>query len=161
MKEDWRRVETIEEGDDPESLRLVNLSVSCNHCSEPPCIAVCPTGYLFKETEYGLVLIDESKRCVSCKRCRAACPWGAPQFFSEESRIPMTKCDLCRERIAEGLKPACVAACVTRALDAGPMEELSRRHPGAQREAPGFDTDMGSSGGSRTHPNILFKFRPR
>jgi anaerobic dimethyl sulfoxide reductase subunit B (iron-sulfur subunit) len=139
MKETWRHVTVVECGENPESLRLFNLSLSCNHCEAPSCVAACPTGHIIKETGFGLVISEPESPCISCGACRDACPWQIPQFSSPDMRYPMTKCDFCQERIAEGLKPACVAACVTRALDAAPMEELLVRYPDAQRSTPGFD----------------------
>lgn len=152
MKESLRRVTRLLEGDEPPNVRGFNLSLSCNHCTDPACVTACPTGRLYKEGERGLVLEDPEKRCVSCMRCRAACPWDAPQFCPDLSRPVMVKCDMCAGRLDEGRKPACVAACPMRALDAGPMEELKRRYPDSVREVRGFSAN-------ETGPNIIFKKR--
>lgn len=64
----------------------------------------------------------------------------------------MTKCDLCIDRIKMGLKPACVASCIGRALECGPIDELRKLHPGATIYALGFEPQ-------NTEPSILFKSR--
>lgn len=86
--------------------RLVPASVSCLHCSEPACAAVCPTGAITKGSD-GVVRTDRSL-CVGCRACLEACPVGAPQFGSDGL---MHKCELCG-----GNAPACVSACPTQAL---------------------------------------------
>ena len=145
MQENWRRVETFEEGTCPTDLRLSHLTVSCQHCSDPVCAAVCPVHRIWKEPHFGAVLVSEEIACLSCGRCLRACPWDAPQFWRPPGRkglkpgeapAPMTKCDLCYERISSGRKPACAAACPTRALIAGPEEALRKRFPDAVRAVP-------------------------
>ena len=107
-----------------------NLSLSCNHCEKPVCAEVCPTGAV-RRGEDGVVLLDSTK-CMGCRYCEWACPYGAPRF--DEVRGVMTKCTLCADRLDEGLAPSCVAACPMRALDFGPLEEMKERFP----EANGF-----------------------
>ncbi|SHN68485.1 DMSO/selenate family reductase complex B subunit [Desulfovibrio litoralis] len=100
------------------------LSVSCNHCNDPKCVAACPTGATHKN-ENGLVVIDAS-RCVGCKNCSWNCPYSAPQFNEEKQH--MTKCDFCADRLAQNLAPVCVLSCPARALDFGPTEELIAKY---------------------------------
>lgn len=107
-----------------------NLSLSCNHCERPVCAEVCPTGAVARRDD-GVVLLDSTK-CMGCRYCEWACPYGAPRF--DEARGVMTKCTLCADRLDEGLAPSCVAACPMRALDFGPLEEMKARFP----EASGF-----------------------
>ena len=73
--------------------------------------------------------------------------------------VPMVKCDLCIERIRVGLKPACVAACRARALDAAPLDALAARYPGAKRETVDLPTDISESTKKHTCPSWLFKPR--
>lgn len=117
----WRRVTEIESGKYP-SVAITNLSLSCMHCAKPACAAVCPTGAISKRSEDGIVVVDQTK-CIGCRYCAFACPFGAPQFGSSGL---MQKCDLCLERTAQGKDPACVATCTTKALHSGTMEELAK-----------------------------------
>jgi anaerobic dimethyl sulfoxide reductase subunit B (iron-sulfur subunit) len=166
MKENWRRVSVVEYGDVPPDVDVLNLSLSCNHCDDPACGRSCPTGYIYKEPDYGVVLVDEEKECLSCGRCNKACPWGSPQFYDnnfkkygqkDPAKPRMTKCTLCIDRIKEGLKPACVAGCTMRALDAGPIDELKQNHPGWTAQVDNFLRVGTLSSETSTKPNIIFK----
>ena len=97
-----------------------NLSLSCNHCEEPVCAEVCPTGAVRRRPD-GVVLLD-SDACMGCRYCEWACPYGAPRF--DEERGVMTKCTLCADRLGDGLAPSCVSACPMRALDFGTRDEM-------------------------------------
>ena len=101
------------------------LSVSCNHCADPACTKVCPTGAMHKRTKDGLVVVDE-QICIGCRYCEMACPYGAPQYNSEKKH--MTKCDGCYELIEQNKKPLCVSSCPLRALDFGPIDELREKY---------------------------------
>jgi anaerobic dimethyl sulfoxide reductase subunit B (iron-sulfur subunit) len=90
-----------------------NLSMACNHCEKPICAEVCPTHAIVKRHD-GIVLIDADK-CIGCKYCSWACPYGAPQYDDEHGC--MTKCTFCFDNIDAGLPPSCVAACPLRVLE--------------------------------------------
>jgi molybdopterin-containing oxidoreductase family iron-sulfur binding subunit len=96
--------------------------VLCNHCENPPCVRACPTQATFKRESDGIVLMD-FHRCIGCRFCMAACPFGARSFnyrdprpFIKETskKYPtrmkgvVEKCNFCAERLAEGQLPACV-----------------------------------------------------
>lgn len=109
------------------------LSIACNHCDDPACAKVCPSGAMQKH-EDGFVLIDQSL-CIGCGYCRMACPYGAPQFNKALGR--MTKCDGCHERVTqEGKKPICVESCPLRALDFAPVTELRAKYGTLAAVAP-------------------------
>ncbi len=175
MKEDWRRVTTSETGSVAMDGKGVfsstvdrrYISVGCNHCEDPACVKVCPMGIISKDPQYGAVLVS-NVGCISCGRCREACPWEAPQFYDPEyrsysygapDRPRMTKCTMCLDRIKNNLKPACVAACWNRALDAGPLTELKSKYPSAESVLPDFPDDRVAALGINTKPSILFKVK--
>lgn len=93
-------------------VERVSAPIACAHCSDAPCIEACPTKALRRDERAGSVLINQD-RCIGCRMCLIACPFGAPQF---EAKGKMIKCDLCPERLAKGEKPACVSACTADAL---------------------------------------------
>ncbi len=101
-----------------------NLSISCNHCEQPICVEVCPAAAM-TQREDGLVLL-EPDRCIGCRYCEWACPYGAPQY--DEAAGRMTKCTFCVDDVDGGGVPACVSACPLRALDFGLREELEERY---------------------------------
>lgn len=99
------------------------IFMPCFHCENPWCVPACPTGAMQRRPEDGIVFVDETL-CVGCKVCVNACPWGAPQFDKAKRRV--VKCDLCMDRIDQGLKPACVTTCTTHCLKFGPVEEMTQ-----------------------------------
>ena len=118
-----RRVGSFECGMYPE-VGMFHLTVSCNHCDDPACVAGCPTGAMFKSDDGTVQHVDDC--CVVCRNCMITCPYGAPQFDPERKK--MTKCDFCRDYLEQGLPPSCVAACPCRALDYGEYDELLKRY---------------------------------
>ncbi|MDX1397289.1 MAG: formate dehydrogenase FDH3 subunit beta, partial [Oceanospirillum sp.] len=119
-----------------------SISVACMHCTDAPCMAVCPTD-CFYQTDDGIVLHDKDL-CIGCGYCLFACPFGAPQFPQEEAfgeRGKMDKCTFCAggpeddpivekekygaNRIAEGKLPLCAEMCSTKALLAGDAQVVS------------------------------------
>ncbi|KAA0687812.1 sulfate reduction electron transfer complex DsrMKJOP subunit DsrO [Azospirillum brasilense] len=80
----------------------------CNHCENPPCIPVCPTGATFQRRD-GIVVVDNTV-CVGCAYCVQACPYDA-RFINHETQTA-DKCTFCVHRVEAGLLPACVETCV-------------------------------------------------
>ena len=128
----WRRVFTYGGGSWipaggtllPNNVFSYSVSTACMHCQNPACVAVCPTGAITKRAD-GVVLIDASK-CIGCRYCEWACPYGAPAFNSQTGT--MTKCTFCQDLLAQGQPPACVASCPMRALDFGELSELQAKY---------------------------------
>jgi Fe-S-cluster-containing hydrogenase component 2 len=83
------------------------LPVVCQQCLEPACATVCPTNAISKETATDRVVVDHD-RCIGCKMCVMACPFGAMGVDPHENRV--SKCDLC-----DGA-PTCVSFCEAGAL---------------------------------------------
>ena len=88
---------------------------------------MCESGAIYKEDEFGAVLVDQDK-CTGCRKCYDACPYGAPRFATDEPTCKMSKCDMCIDRLAEGKQPACTQSCPLRAFDFGPIDELVEKY---------------------------------
>ena len=106
-----------------EKLHHMKFLVLCNHCDNPPCVRVCPTKATFRRPD-GMVMMD-MHRCIGCRYCMAACPFGARSFNWKNPRPYVNevnqnyptreigvveKCTFCDERVAAGKMPACVEA---------------------------------------------------
>lgn len=94
----------------------------CRHCLEPACVSVCPVGAMYR-TEQGIVLYD-SKRCMGCRYCMMACPFGIPRYEWDTPAPLVRKCTLCYERLQEGKLPACVENCPEKVMVFGERSEL-------------------------------------
>jgi anaerobic dimethyl sulfoxide reductase subunit B (iron-sulfur subunit) len=128
----------------PNNVYAYALSMACMHCEKAICTEVCPTGAITKR-EDGVVLID-TKKCIGCRYCEWACPYGAPQF--REDLGVMTKCDFCQDLQAQGQNPACVDACVMRALQFGELDDLRSQHGDQAAIEPLPAADI-------THPSLV------
>jgi Fe-S-cluster-containing dehydrogenase component len=101
----------------------------CMHCEDPvaPCAQVCPV-LAITITADGVVQQAETSRCIGCRNCVYACPFGVPKFDTD-ARL-MKKCNLCYDRTSQGLKPWCAQACPTQALWYGTYEEFMEEREG-------------------------------
>ena len=140
----WNRVltEGCERFDSAEgtypNLSRSYLPLACQHCENPACERVCPTGATYKDDK-GRVEIDYDK-CIGCRMCMAACPYNARTFNWNEpvratgasygdARVPergrgvMEKCTLCKERTDEGDEPMCVRCCPADARIFGDLDD--------------------------------------
>lgn len=115
--------ECTAEGIHTSSCYSYNVSMACNHCENPACVRVCPTGAMHKDDQTGLVAVD-ADRCVGCGYCHMACPYNAPKVDRQLGHS--VKCDGCASRVAQGDGPICVQACPTRALAFGTSEEMAK-----------------------------------
>jgi anaerobic dimethyl sulfoxide reductase subunit B (iron-sulfur subunit) len=121
----------------------------CYHCENPLCVKACKHEALVKEDTYGAVLTD-ADRCEGCRSCWKACPYGAPQFESDDEGAKMSKCTMCMDRLKEGLTPICVLSCSMRALEFGPLADLIKKY-GDLRRLEDMPKD------SITRPAAVFK----
>jgi formate dehydrogenase iron-sulfur subunit len=112
-------VQVVEEDGE---LHRVFVKRQCMHCVDPACVSACPVGALQK-TDEGPVVYD-CTRCIGCRYCMVACPFGVPKFEWGEPLPKIQKCTFCADRQAEGLEPACSAACPTGALTFGDRDAL-------------------------------------
>jgi Fe-S-cluster-containing dehydrogenase component len=107
-----------------EKIKDMPFLVLCNHCENPACVRVCPTQATFKRKSDGIVMMD-MHRCIGCRFCMAACPYGARSFnyrdprpfikvenkeYPTRTKGVVEKCTFCTERLAIGKLPACVEA---------------------------------------------------
>lgn len=103
------------------------VSTSCMHCEEPACASVCPAGAI-KKAEDGVVYVDKD-RCIGCKYCYQACPFGVPTYSS----AAMDKCDCCTlGGTRPGNAPRCAEVCKFGALHFGTVDELLAQCPDAK-----------------------------
>lgn len=103
----WRRVGELEGGHYP-NVQRHHLSMGCNHCLEPSCLIGCPVEAYTKDPATGVV-IHSADTCIGCQYCTWNCSYGVPQYNPERGVVG--KCDLCHNRLDDGMAPACVAAC--------------------------------------------------
>ncbi len=123
----------------PEANRVF-VPVLCNHCREATCIDVCPTKATYQRDD-GIVMIDY-KKCIGCVACIEHCPYKVRQLVTDNrvlfsdgesvfekpvfDPIPnnvVTKCDFCFHRVDQGIKPACVEVCPTKARIFGDLSD--------------------------------------
>ena len=139
----FNRVHTFEATpDDGGPGWTVHFPKSCLHCEDAACVTVCPTGASYKRAEDGIVLVDEDK-CIGCKLCSWACPYGAREFDAEVG--VMKKCTMCIDRIYnENLEeidrvPACVTTCPVSARHFGDLADPDSEVSTMVRERGGYD----------------------
>ncbi|MGH3348064.1 MAG: 4Fe-4S dicluster domain-containing protein [Nocardioides sp.] len=111
-------VKYVDSGTFPDSRRDFGV-MRCNHCTDAPCVAICPTGSLFKRPD-GIVDFDGSV-CIGCKSCMQACPYDA--IYIDEETHTAAKCNFCAHRVDEGLEPACVVVCPTHSIWVGDLDD--------------------------------------
>ena len=187
----WREIHDVEVGDYPTAennwahLEVFMAVYSCMHCENPACVDACAYNAISKRQADGVVIINRDK-CQGLGECIRACPYGAPRIADDAQEVPTLplstatkghtaqKCNFCLDRIYHEpesgkpkLKPTCVGACLTRALDFGTLQELTEKYPDAVSIAdgsiPGFPADDKGSDGrtlsKRTNPSFLVKLR--
>jgi phenylacetyl-CoA:acceptor oxidoreductase subunit 1 len=177
----WRRVIDVETGEFPDVERLF-LVTGCQHCAEPPCVPVCPTGATWQR-EDGLVIQDYDV-CIGCGYCAVSCPYQArtiahdqrwyygretrqEQATKHEERLGVAqKCTFCKDRVDDGLArgltpgvdpeatPACSAACIAQAIQFGDFNDPNSNVSQLVRDNPYFqlNPDIG------TDPQIKYLY---
>lgn len=140
----WCRVAFREHGDNGRVDWLMSKQ-GCMHCNDAACMQACPAGAIYR-TEYGTVNIDEV-RCIGCNYCVVACPFRVVGFDRRTSKA--RKCTFCIDRLANGLEPACAAACPTGSISFGDAQDivpeatvrLDRLRAGGRRNAGIYGLD--------------------
>ena len=116
----WIHVVTVGPKKVGDKLVVDFLPMTCVHCAKPPCIDACPTDAITKRHD-GIVVIDPAL-CNGCMACIPACSFAAPQFNPEKNVVE--KCNLCLDRVENGLKPSCVQACPSAAIYFGEVNDV-------------------------------------
>ncbi|NIN96381.1 MAG: 4Fe-4S dicluster domain-containing protein [Anaerolineae bacterium] len=136
----WGKVVMGERGEGT-SARRTALPSLCMHCSNAPCVQVCPTGASHKRAD-GIVAVDYDK-CMGCRYCEVACPYDARTFvdgiepyypdfgftpyeelmFKKHQAGVVEKCNFCLERVEQGQEPACVQTCIAYARHFGDLDD--------------------------------------
>jgi molybdopterin-containing oxidoreductase family iron-sulfur binding subunit len=149
---------------DKQTGRAVSLPMLCQHCENPPCADVCPTGASFKRAD-GIVLVDKHI-CIGCRYCMMACPYKARSFIHEDlenqkAHSPRGKgtveaCNFCVHRVDNDGQPACVEACTQSGHQAmlfgdlnDPSSEISKRL--ASQSSTALRADM------RLNPGVRYQ----
>ncbi len=155
----------------PEELLERPTLVACNHCKNPPCVRVCPTQATWKRAD-GIVMMD-MHRCVGCRYCLVACPYGSRSFnfvdpvphipketFNHEYPTRMKgvaeKCDFCTERLARGEEPACVEACKKKGVGALVFGDLKDESSPVAEKVAEYDT-LRRKPSLGTQPHVFYK----
>ena len=138
----------------------------CNHCDNPPCTRVCPTQATWKREADGIVMMDWH-RCIGCRYCVVACPYGSRSFnwkdprpaidditpdYPTRMRGVVEKCTFCEERLARGRQPACVEACPNDEIVFGDLNDPRSK----VREILAERMAIRRKAGLGTHPEVYY-----
>ena len=145
----WLRIYEWETGAFP-TPEINTLFAPCYHCQKPVCVDAA-NGAMFKEPNYGVVLIDPNQSTsASLRAAWEACPYGSIVFDSDAPNANASKCTMCVDRLDQGLMPICVLSCQMRALDFGPIDSLTNKY-GSNAQLTGMPDP------STTNPSVVFK----
>ena len=107
----------------------------CMNCADPACASVCPVAAL-RKTADGPVIYEEA-RCMGCRYCMAACPFGVPKYEWSKLLPKVQKCTMCADRVQAGKPTACAEACPTGATKFGERDELIKEAEQRLHDSPG------------------------
>jgi len=133
-----------------QKLEGLNVRRLCMHCLVPTCVSVCPVGALIKTAE-GPVVYD-ADRCMGCRYCMMACPFGVPKYQWDRPVPIVGKCIMCTDRVKEGKQTACAEVCPESATIFGTREELVKEaRTRIQKNPTGYQDHiygLGEAGGT-------------
>ena len=136
----YNRIRFIEKADGG-NVTWRFLNERCLHCGDAGCMKVCPSPGALYRTREGFVGFNAEK-CISCKYCVSACPFGVPRYGADEK---VSKCHLCFDRIGAGMVPACAKACPTQTLQYGPRSGLVAKAKASKKTVYG-EADLSGLG---------------
>ncbi len=139
--------------------KTVTIPRRCMHCTNPPCVKLCPWGAA-KQLENGISRLDPDL-CLGGAKCRDVCPWEIPQRQTGTGLyldiLPafagngvMYKCDRCYNRIAEGKLPACIEVCPEHVQEIGPRDDIIKKAHALAKETNGYIYGEDENGGTNT-----------
>lgn len=151
----WNKVQQMGPYGEYPDVHMYWLPVACQHCDNPGCVEVCPTGASYV-AEDGTVQVD-TELCIGCQSCLGACPYGVRSLNSETNVVE--KCSLCAQLREEGDLPACVKCCSAEARLVGDLEDPESDVSKALAEAGEENTySLPDSG---TAPSVRFIMHPK
>ena len=145
----FRRVTTYQTGRFPNAT-MYHYAATCNHCTNPACVEVCPVGAMYV-AEDGTVQHND-KTCIGCQACVNNCPYEVPVYLEEKGIVG--KCDACKPFLDAGKNPVCVDACNMRCIDFGDIDELRAKY------GDDLVTELPVHPDGGTQPNTLIKAKP-
>jgi Fe-S-cluster-containing dehydrogenase component/formate-dependent nitrite reductase membrane component NrfD len=156
-------VKQVEKGEFPHTRRVFSV-MRCNHCTDAPCVEICPVEALYFRPD-GIVDFDKN-RCIGCKSCMQACPYDA--LYIDPDTHTAAKCNYCAHRVDIGLEPACVNICPEHAIISGNMEDpeseisqlLGREQVTVRKAAKGTSPNLFYINGDEASLNPVATERP-
>jgi len=148
---------------DQEENGYAFIKKSCMHCVDPSCVSACPVSAMQKDPVTGIVSYNKDA-CIGCRYCVAACPFGVPRFTYDQALPQISKCQLCRHRMADGKYAACAEVCPTGATLYGKVSELKKEAARRRALKPGTPTvyPRGMLGGpDQSYPGVASKYVER
>lgn len=123
VEKKYIRFDYVDVGSFPTTKHYVNRH-SCQHCTDAPCVDVCPVDALYKGPE-GFTHM-EFDTCIGCQACGMVCPFSVPDFGADPAsgEWKMYKCTACKHLVSQGGTPACASTCMTEAVQYGPWDEM-------------------------------------
>ena len=151
-------VKQVEKGEFPHTRRVFSV-MRCNHCTDAPCVEICPVEALYFRPD-GIVDFDKN-RCIGCKSCMQACPYDA--LYIDPDTHTAAKCNYCAHRVDIGLEPACVNICPEHAIISGNMDDpeseitqlLGREQVTVRKAAKGTTPNLFYINGDETSLNPI------
>ncbi len=135
---------------------------SCFHCVDPSCVSACPVSAMTKDPINGIVSYSVDA-CIGCRYCVAACPFGVPRFTFDTATPKISKCQLCKHRLADGKYAACAEVCPTGATVFGKVKDLKAEIARRKALPPGTTTTFprGRMGSNDTYVGQVGKYVER
>lgn len=152
----WTLIRFQEIEDQGGKVKWLFRKDGCMHCTDAACVRVCPTEALY-HTEFGNVALKVDK-CIGCKACIPACPFGVPKLNATTNRI--SKCDLCHTRLQANQPPACVLSCPTGAITIGDVETMLAKAHKRAKELGGDASVYGDKFVDGTHVLYVLTEKP-